>query len=348
MLVGRSRELVALGDLLDSGRPAMLIGEPGIGKTSLARQTLSERGAWRESGALATLARSPLFVFRRLLGGRLPDSPEGVAAEVVRSSKAPLLLDDLQWGDDSTLDAVAHLVGRVALVATVRTGEDRSDVVSEALALAGFETIALRGLDAAAAESYVRHAQPDLDERGRQELLVAAAGNPLLLGELRIAESGPPGLISALIARMSKVDEPGRVALEYLAVLGRPVAVDEFGDEVGNGAAAAVASGLAVVVDGHLEVRHALLGEVIVDLLGSRADEIRRALAPHVLPAEAARLLATADDRSAARRLALREVAGDEVDRQTRAELLALAVQNAPPGDLDVATVFERPGSSPN
>ena len=64
-------------------RPTVLVGPAGIGKTTLARAALDGPGGYREAGALASLAWSPLLVFRRLLRDDPPELPDEVAAAVM-------------------------------------------------------------------------------------------------------------------------------------------------------------------------------------------------------------------------------------------------------------------------
>ena len=327
MLVGRNDERELIGELVGSDRAAVVTGPPGIGKTTLARSALADRGPFREGGALATLAWSPLLVFRRLLGADPPELAEAVAAAVLHDGSSPLLLDDLQWADDASLEVVAQLMGRVPMVMTVRTGSDRSDLVIEALTLVGAERIDLPALDEDLAARLADELHPDLSAPARTQLLSAAAGNPLLLTELPNGPSAAPSLVGALVARAGLLSIDGRRALARLAVLGRPADLAVLGP----GAPELVEQGLAVDPDEAYAITHSLLAEVLVDDLGDRGDAVRRELADLVGPAEGAHLLAVAGDRAAARSLALS--AARDGDRRRRATLLALAVSCAP--DLD-------------
>jgi DNA-binding CsgD family transcriptional regulator len=330
VLVGRRSELEELGSALDARRPVVLVGEAGIGKTTLARAALQPRGAFREGGALASLAWSPFLVFRRLLRADPVELPAQVAGTVLSEGASPLLLDDLQWADDASLETVALLIGQVPLVATVRSGEARSDLVVEAMELVGATRIDLSGLDDGDAATLAVRLHPDLDEDQRAHLVAVADGNPLLLGELLRGTDAAPGLVSTLMGRLDSLDPPVRAAAERLAVLGRPA----DGPTLGPGATDLPGSGLAELVDGRYVVRHSLLAEVIVDALGERADEVRRGLVALVEGAEAAHLLEVLGDLPGARERAL-AAAEAEPDRRRRAMLLSLAVRCAP--DLDAA-----------
>lgn len=334
MLVGRRRELEDLRDLIAASRPVVLVGPAGIGKSTLARAALGDHGTFREGGALSTLAWSPFLVFRRILRSVPGELPSDVAGAVVHQAPSPLLLDDLQWADDASLEAVALLVPQVQVVATVRSGEPRSDDVVAALELVGAVRVDLEGLAEAPAAELAELLHPDLTPPERAQLVATAAGNPLLLGELPKGADAAPSLVSALIARLATLPPAGQAAMARLAVLGRPASAAELGP----GADLLVPAGLAERVDGRYEVRHSLLAEVIVEDLGDAADAVRRELVPLVDAAESAHLLAAVGDRDAARAVAL-EAAATERDRRRRATLLALAVRCAP--GADVATRIE-------
>ena len=328
MLVGRSDELEQVRSCIADARPVVLVGDAGIGKSTLARAALAP-GPFREGGALASLAWSPLLVFRRLLQADPPELPVDVAGTVLGQGRSPVLLDDLQWADDASLEVAGLLIGAVALVATVRTGEERSDLVLAALELVGAERIDLHGLpdDSAGELAVALHPELDADEHAR--LVAVAAGNPLLLGEIPKGPDAAPSLVSTLLARLRSVEPDTRTAMERLAVLGRPAPATVLGP----GAVDLPALGLAHQLGEQFEVHHSLLAEVIVDELGDRADDVRRDLVPLVEAPERAHLLALVGDRGAARAVAI-DAAAAEPDRRRRATLLALAVACAP--DLDV------------
>lgn len=338
MLVGRDDEVRAIAAAVDERRAVVLTGPAGIGKTTVARQAVADAvsRSWREAGALATLAWSPLLVFRRLLRTDVPDDPERVAAQVLRSAIQAVVLDDLQWADDASLQVISHLVGRIAIVATVRTGEERSEVVTDSLALVGATTMTIGPLSEVHAARLVQRHHPQLAADRRESVLRQSAGNPLLLVELPVDEARSPTLVSALLARLDALGPDARQAMARLAVLGRPADAALLGSGAGDLVSAGLAHryGLGGNGDDEIEVGHVLLAEVLVDLLGSEADDLRRELAPMVPAPEAAHLLAAAGDRDQARATA-RRAAAETTDIRDRAELLELAVSCAPAGDLD-------------
>lgn len=333
MLVGRRDELEVLRGHLADSRAVVLVGPAGIGKTTLARAALDQPrsgpGGYREAGALATLAWSPLLLFRRLLRDDPPELPDAVAAAVLAQASSPLLLDDVQWCDDASLDVMGRLIGRTGIVATVRTGEERSDLVLEVLDLVGAARVDLGGLPPESAAALAVALHPGLSEPERAQLVATAEGNPLLLTELPRGPVAAPTLVSALIGRLQALSPDARVAAERLAVLGRPAELDLLGSGVDE----LVVGGLVGPArDGRVTISHSLLGEVIVEGMGERADVVRRELVGFVPVGEGAHLLAAAGDRAGARALALQ--AAEVGDRRRRATMLAFAVSCA--DDLDV------------
>lgn len=340
MLPGRDRELEQLRAALTAARPVAVVGPPGIGKSSLCRAALEAHGPWRESGALATLRWAPLLIFRRLIGSDLRDAVDLVAAQVLRDDPGALLLDDLQWADERSLDVTARLVGRLPILTTVRSHDIGSASAMDRLAAAGFTVLELAPLAPEISDAVVRAARPELDPDARERLVTQAAGNPLLLTELPTGadavedQDSSPTLVRALQARLADQPQPVREAMHRLSLIGRPAPPEILG----SGADQLVNLGLAHHAgEDDLVVQHALLAEAIEISLGDDADRVRRELAARVEPAEGAFLLARAGDSAEARRLALQAVEHSDRKRVAVA-LLNLAVACAPPGDFDVST----------
>ncbi len=149
--VGRDRELAALRRLLERARAgqlqlALLVGEPGIGKTRLTRRLAEDAG---DEGFAVLAGRCssdegapPLWPWMSVLHGlaELPGAPDGPVPDLDRLLEHPgdapagvdrfrlfeevvtavhaaarrcpllLVLDDLHWADASTLRLLQHLV----------------------------------------------------------------------------------------------------------------------------------------------------------------------------------------------------------------------------------------------
>jgi MoxR-like ATPase len=112
-LLGRDDELERLTAAMSGDRRLAVVGEAGIGKTSLIRAALQASGrAARHGGAFATLAWMPYLALRRALGPSI-DGDAAQAATLVERQLGPdlLVLDDLHWADPATLATLGYLAG---------------------------------------------------------------------------------------------------------------------------------------------------------------------------------------------------------------------------------------------
>lgn len=308
MLLGRDAELARLAAALASDTPVVVSGEAGVGKTVLLREVArrSERPVF-EGGALSTLSWLDYLAVDRALGRRITRAdPTAVAAELEAAVGAGvLLLDDVQWAAAATVEVIELLAGRLGLLVGVRRGDGGAQQVLDRLTTAGFDSVELTGLDEAAGRALLAQLAPQLGPVAAGRLLARTGGNPLLLREMASTGEPSPSLRLALGARLRQLDGAGRDAFGLLALAGRPLPEEVIG---ATGTKSLVASDLATLgVDGRVEIRHALLGEVAV---GELSDADRRRLhaviARHVDDAEAARHWALAGERRAAYDAALR------------------------------------------
>ncbi|MFI5645137.1 AAA family ATPase [Kitasatospora sp. NPDC051705] len=203
----------------------LLRGEPGIGKTALLEHAVARAGeAFRvvRAAGVEYEAELPFAGLSLLLApgldrlevlpapqrraleaafglgdGHAPAPADrlltglatlGLLAEL--ASERPLLcvVDDLQWLDRASLDALLLAARRlqaegVALLLAARTGGTAPD-----LPATGFPEVHLAGLPAPDAVRLLEHrAGPGLPAAVRGRLLAEAAGNPLALTELPVA-----------------------------------------------------------------------------------------------------------------------------------------------------------------
>jgi len=335
VLIGRSRELQDLVPAIAEGRAIALLGEAGVGKTSLVREAASRsKRRLSEGGALATLSWMPYLPIQRALRRPVPSGDEVyVAGEVDRAIGASVLfLDDLQWADGHTRRLLPLLVDRMSIVAAIRRGDPGAPAALEQVAALGFEVVHLEPLAQDPAAELVARVRPDLSGEEIIRIVRRSGGNPLLLEELA-AHGGPSDSLKlALAARLQLLSASAVQAMGLLALAGRPVdpAV------VPAGLGELLAAGLAIEVDGEIGVRHALIAESAVERLPvDRRRALHSLLATRVgPPGERARHHLAAGDRHAAFDAALEAAAASEYPGE-RASHLALAAGCAEGGAAD-------------
>lgn len=239
----------ARGASVLSGRCIQLVGS-GLPYLPLVDALRPIRG----SSALEELA-DELHELPRLIpdltGRRIaaPDGPprtdsrmrlfEEILAVLERlSATAPLVLvlEDLHWADESTLDLVAFLVHtvrdrRILLVATYRSEAiEPGDHLNTLASTAGVTSLQLEPLGRDEVDTLL--AASSVWEPLPTELLAAISrrsqGNPLFARELLAAATRgetkmPPGLRDLLLASVARLDASTRSLLRVVAAAGRDV-----------------------------------------------------------------------------------------------------------------------------
>ena len=239
MLLGRGSERVLLDGLLADVRRArsqvlVIRGEPGVGKSALlqwAAQRAAPARCVRASGVeselelpyaalhqllrplLGELDRLPRVQARALRGalGLGPGRGEDrflvavavltLLGEAAADDGLVCLVDDAQWVDTASLDALVFVARRldaesVALIFAERDGG------SEATVVPGLPELMLRGLDTEDATALLTEHAPDVAPPVRRVLLEQAGGSPLALIEL------PAVLTQAQLAGREPLPEP--------------------------------------------------------------------------------------------------------------------------------------------
>lgn len=299
-LFGRDDEIERVSASMGSDRSIAVVGEAGIGKTSLVRTAaLASAIRLHEGGGFATLADTPFLAIRRALGTTLMGDPARVAAAVERHVGPDVLfVDDLQWVDGRSFDVLRLLAGRLTLVVAVRSGDAAAERALALINELGMPEVRLSGLDADSARAIVERVRPTL-ARGDQDRLVAGAGgNPLLLEQLAAHGSPSRVLAESIRAGLDQLSTDGRRVVEALAVADRPIDRDRFGTAIEE----PLRSGFVVEQRGHVDLRHALVAEAVRgSLAGDALARVHERVADLVTePAEAARHLALAGLRSRA------------------------------------------------
>jgi DNA-binding CsgD family transcriptional regulator len=253
MLLDRLPERAALSELLDAaraGRSGVLVmrGEPGVGKTALLESAVESAAGLRVArvagvesemelafaalqqlcapmlGQLAGLPdpqRAALGVAFGLETGAAPDrflvglAVLGLLSEVAERQPLLCVIDDAQWLDRASAQALAFVARRllaepVALVfATREPGEE----------FRGLPELPVGGLrDSDARELLSSVIRGPLDERVRDRIVAETRGNPLALLELPQGVPSVPGAPGAagLSGLSGRIEESFRRRLEVL------------------------------------------------------------------------------------------------------------------------------------
>src|SRR5215475_397440 len=227
-ILGRAEELRVLADLVDraaeQGGALVLVGEPGIGKSSLIRaaaehgraaglQVLECVGVEAEaqvpfaglhqllrpllSGA-AALPAAQRHALTSAFGAEDGPAPEpfmialaalNLLADAAEQRPVAVVVDDVQWLDSPTQDTLAFVARRVGSDPVVIVGSVRKGQPSPFLA-AGLPELDVAGLDDAAARGVLARHAGNLGYADQELILREALGNPLALVELPAAWRG--------------------------------------------------------------------------------------------------------------------------------------------------------------
>ena len=234
----------ALADVADvgTGRLVLVSGEAGVGKTALLRRFCDQhRGSvrilWGTCDPLFTpRPLGPLLDVAEVAGGELTGvlheggSPHAVATVLMRElgSRTPtvLVLDDVHWADEATLDVVGILGRRVdavpsLVVLSYRDDEvDRSHPLRMVLGVLATQSLISRleltPLSRSAVAQLAEHHGVDADD-----LFVRTAGNPFFVREaLAVRDAELPITVrDAVLARTLGLSERAAAVLDAVAIV---------------------------------------------------------------------------------------------------------------------------------
>jgi DNA-binding CsgD family transcriptional regulator/tetratricopeptide (TPR) repeat protein len=324
-LLEREAEISALDDSLGSVRGSLgcvvlVGGEAGVGKTALLRsfakaRDRSVRILWGDCDPLFTpRPLGPLLAVAEAAGGALERVvatgalPHEVAAAVASElrTRAPtvLVLEDLHWADEATLDVFRLLARRVGAVPAMIVGSYRDDELSRVHPLrimlgelATNQAVRRLKLAALSPDAVAQLAKPhgvDSDELYRK-----TGGTPFFVVEVLAtgADEVPDTVRDAVFARAARLSPSARQLLEAVSVA-LPQAelwlLDALAGEAMGGLDECLASGMLTSGAAAVGFRHELARLALEDSLGPtrRAELHRGALAALADPRGGARDLA--------------------------------------------------------
>ncbi len=294
-LLERDSQLQQLSAALDGliadgiGTCALVVGEAGVGKTSLVRRFLEVR---RGQADVFWGACEALFTPRPLgpIGDIASLLPPGLAAQVhagntysglfpaflaflrERSRPAVLVIEDAHWADEATLDFIKYLGRRIdssrpLLVVTLRDDELGLDhplrrVLGD-LPTAVTRRVALAPLSQGSVEQLARATGRDAVALHR-----LTGGNPLYVSELLAAPgvTVPASVRDAVLARFGRLSPAAQQIVELVAIepgrLERAV-IEAIIADAAQAMSEATGSGVLRAEAGWLAFRHEIARQCI-------------------------------------------------------------------------------------
>ncbi|MBP2327375.1 DNA-binding NarL/FixJ family response regulator/RecA/RadA recombinase [Kibdelosporangium banguiense] len=398
-LAGRSAELAELDGVLrrlGSGDPQVveIYGEPGIGKTRLLDALsvmIGQKGATLAAGRATEYENGvPFAVFSEAFDAipavleTVPEVVDGIRspgrsglerhnlyravrrmlAGLAESPGLALVLDDLHWADEASLELVEHLLrdrppGFLLIALAYRTDQVPA-ALPAALARTRAEVTRLALGPLRLAD--VHHVVPGLPARRRRLLFQASGGNPLYLKALekvdentvaaltdpaRISADDMPHRLQALLAtELHSLDPTQLLVAQATAVAGDPADLDLVvqvaacaEDHVYRALDELVQLGVIHAAGSRFSFRHPLLRAAAYQMAGpvwrikshQRAEEFLRSRGgPLTLRAHHAAHAARYGDSTAASTLAQAAVASIDSAPGTAAEWLRVALNALP------------------
>ncbi len=287
-LLEREPHLAALAGLLDevrassAGRLVLVGGEAGAGKTALLRRFCRSevdvgQVLWGACAPLRTpRPLGPLVDVADAIGGEFEQvvtaavrAHEVVGAllrELRRRTLTVLVLEDLQWADEATIDVLALLGARIATAPALVLGSYRDDeldrthqlrvVLGEMVRAPG--RIRVDPLSRTAVGELAAPHHVDVDE-----LYARTGGNPFFVTEVLATErqTVPETVRDAVLARAARLSDGAGGLLDAVSVIPGGCELDLLDQLAGNlleHLTECLASGILAGVQGGIAFRHEL------------------------------------------------------------------------------------------
>ncbi len=301
-LVERSEQLASLTALVEdsasgAGRLALVHGEAGAGKSALVRELGASLGGraqllWgacdplsspRPLGPLVDIAgRLGPQVVEALSVGERDGVFDAVLAALQAAGPTVVVLEDLHWADESTLDLVRFLARRLQSTPCLVVATYRDDQIAA--------THPLRVMvgDLAGVHALARVPVPLLSRAGVAELaaglpidvdavLAETGGNAFLVTEVLAAgeDQVPDSVQDAVLARAYRLSPQARLALDSAAVVGariEPTLLHGLPDVSPSAVDECVDAGLLTFEAPTYSFRHELIRQAV--LLGISAGRL--------------------------------------------------------------------------
>lgn len=297
-LLERDAQLEMFGRLLQraAGRQgvcALVHGEAGIGKTSLVHQLIATYGERmnvllcaceslftpRPLGPLVDLAdRFPPSLSSALHSGHTYNGLFPAMLTYLQDSAKPslLIIEDMHWADESTLDFVRYIGRRLANVPAVLLLTYREEEVTSAhplrrvlgdLPTSLATRIPLKPLSRQAVEHLAKQSK-----HSSAGLYESTAGNPFYVTEVLATEgtSLPPSVLDAVIARLGRISKPARELLDVCSVVPNRIElaiVDRILPDADSRIDECQAAGVLLYESPYLQFRHELARQAVEQAL---------------------------------------------------------------------------------